>query len=94
MCEDTKHMANTPEMIVTLFVFFLALGLCFLRWPQADSWHVALCLFAAGLWTMLLLFVPDTWTPGFGLTAFFLVVGLARPLQIRARSRSSVTDDA
>ena len=86
-------MANTPETIVTLFVFFLALALCFLRWPQGDRWHVVLCLVAAGLWSGLLLFVTDTRTPSFGLTAFFVVVGLGRPLQLRARSRSA-TDQA
>ena len=74
-------MADTHQ-IVTLFVFFFGVALCFWRVPQADRWHVVLCVVAAALWCSLLLFEPRTRTSGFGFTAVaFLVCALSQPFQ-------------
>ena len=42
-------MTTDTQQVVTLFLFFLGVALCFWRWPQADRWHVVLCIVAAGL---------------------------------------------
>ena len=76
-------MAGDTHQIVTLFVFFFGVALSMWRWPQADRWHVVLCVIAAALWCGLLLFEPRTRTPGFGFTIFFLSIGLSRPFQRR-----------
>jgi len=67
--------------IATLFMFFLGVACCFLRWPQGDRWHVALCIVAAALWTGCLLLEPRTRTFMFGFIVLsFLSIGLSRPL--------------
>ena len=68
--------------VTTLFLFFLGVALCFLRWPQGDRWHVIFCLVAATIWAGLLFFVPATRAAGFAfVTLSFLSLALARPLQ-------------
>lgn len=77
-------MATDTQQVVTLFVFFLGVALCFVRWPQADRWHIVLCCIAAGLWTSCLLLEPRTRTLGFGIIVVsFLVIGLSRPFKRR-----------
>ena len=82
-------MADTRD-IVTLFVFFFGLALCFWRAPQADRWHVILCFIAAGLWSSLLLLNPSTRNPMYGVAvSVFLISGLTQYFRRRAESRSS-----
>jgi hypothetical protein len=88
MREDTDNMTNTPEMIFTLLVYFLGLGLCFWRWPQGDGRHVVNCLLAASLWGGLLLLVPATRVAPFAINATFLAIALSRPFQPAWRSRT------
>jgi hypothetical protein len=77
-------MTTDIQQVVTLFVFFLGVALCFVRWPQADRWHVVLCFIAAGLWLSCLLLEPRTRTGGFGfIVVSFLVIGLSRPWKQR-----------
>jgi hypothetical protein len=78
-------MAADNHQIVTLFVFFFGVALSMWRWPQADRWHVVLCVIAAALWCGLLLFEPRTRTLGFGFIVInVLILGLSRPFQRRA----------
>ena len=80
-------MGNSPN-IVTLFLFFFGLALCFWRAPQADRWHLILCLVAAGLWGSLLLLDPSTRTPMFGVaTSTFLIIAFAQYVRRRTESR-------
>ena len=77
-------MTADTSQIVTLFAFFFGVALCVWRWPQADRWHVVLCIIAATLWCGLLLFEPRTRTPGFGfIVTYVLMVGLSRPFRAR-----------
>ena len=77
-------MITEVQPVVTLFLFFLGVALCFVRWPQADRWHVVSCFIAAGLWASCLLLEPRTRTFGFGLIVVnFLVIALSRPLRQR-----------
>ena len=77
-------MATDTQQVVTLFLFFLGVALCFWRWPQADRWHVVLCIVAAGLWAGCLLLEPRTRTLGFlMIVSNFLIIALARPFQRR-----------
>ena len=70
------------HQIITLFVFFLGVALCFWRFPHADRWHVGLCLVAAGLWVGLLFFEPQTRTVIFGVsTVMWLVTALTQPFR-------------
>ena len=79
---ESDTMTTDIQQVVTLFVFFLGVALCFVRWPQADRWHVVLCFIAAGLWLICLLLEPRTRTFGFGLiVANFLIIALSRPLR-------------
>ena len=81
-------MATDTRQVITLFVFFLGVGLCLWRVPQADRWHFVLCAIAAALWCGLLLFEPRTRTPGYGFTVVtFLTCALAQPLQRRRLPR-------
>ena len=78
-------MAADTHQIVSLFVFFFGVALSVWRWPQADRWHVVLCVIAAALWCGLLLFEPRTRTLGFGFIVLnFLMIGLSRPFQRRS----------
>lgn len=55
--------------------------------PQADRWHVVLCLVAAALWSSLLLLVPGTRTLSFGFaTVTFLAIGLSQAFNLRPDS--------
>jgi hypothetical protein len=79
-------MADTLN-IVTLFLFFFGVALCFWRVPQADRWHLVLCLVAAGLWGSLPLLNPSTRTPMFAVvTSSFLIMALAQYFQRRTGS--------
>jgi len=75
-------MAIDTQQVVTLFVFFLGVALCFWRWPQADRGHVVLCIVAAGLWAGCLLLEPRMRTLGFlMIVSNFLIIALVRPLE-------------
>jgi hypothetical protein len=88
MWDNTDEVASDTHQIVTLFVFFFGVALCFWRVPQADRWHVVLCVIAAALWCGLLLFEPRTRTPPFGFVVVtFLVIGMSQPFRRRADSR-------
>jgi drug/metabolite transporter (DMT)-like permease len=77
-------MAPDTHQLVTLFVFFFGVALCFWRVPQADRWHVVLCVVAAAFWCGLLLFEPRTRTAGYGFVVItFLVCGLSQSFQRR-----------
>jgi len=81
-------MITEIQPVFTLFVFFLGVALCFVRWPQADRRHVVLCFIAAGLWVSCLLMEPRTRTLGFGfIVVSFLIIGLSRPYQQRRESQ-------
>jgi uncharacterized membrane protein YjjB (DUF3815 family) len=81
-------MAHSPN-IVTLFVFFFGLALCFWRAPNADRWHVSLCLIAAGLWISLVFLDPTTRNPMFAVaTSTFLIIALAKYFRRRPELRS------
>jgi hypothetical protein len=81
-------MAADIHNIVTLFVFFLGVALAMWRWPQADRWHVVLCLIAAALWCGLPLFEPRTRSAGFGfIVIYFLIVALSKPFRRRVDLR-------
>ena len=67
--------------IATLFMFFPGVACCFLRWPQADRWHIALTLVGATLWAGCLIVEPRTRTLMFGFIVLsFLGLALSRPL--------------
>jgi len=85
-------MAADTHQIVTLVVFFFGVALSMWRWPQADRWHVVLCVIAAALWCGLLLFEPRTRTAGFGFTVFFFIIGLSRSFQRRFGLRRQFSD--
>ena len=77
-------MATDTRQVVTLFMFFVAVALCMWRWPQADRWHVVLCVVVAALWCGVLWFEPRTRTTGFGfIVVALLTIGLRRPFQRR-----------
>jgi hypothetical protein len=85
-------MAADTHQIVTLVVFFFGVALSMWRWPQADRWHVVLCVIAAALWCGLLLFELRTRTAGFGFTVFFFIIGPSRSFQRRFGLRRQFSD--
>ena len=50
---------DLDTQLIVLVVFFVGVGLCMWRAPQADKWHLVLCFIAAALWGGLLWFVPS-----------------------------------
>jgi hypothetical protein len=82
-------MTNSAN-IAPLLLFFLGVALCFWRTPQADRWHVMLCVVAAVLWCSLPVFEPSMRRTGYWLvSASFLILSLTQPLRRRAESRLS-----
>jgi hypothetical protein len=68
--------------IATLFMFFIGVACCFVRWPQADRWHLGLTVVAAALWAGCLVLEPRTRTLMFGLIVLgFLSIAVSRPLK-------------
>ena len=81
-------MAADTQQIITLFVFFLGVVLCFWRFPQGDRLHIGSCFVAAGLWCGVLFFEPRARTVMFGVTTVtWLITALSRPFR---RHRDSV----
>jgi hypothetical protein len=76
-------MPNDPS-IIPLVLFFVGVALCFWRTPQADRWHVMLCVVAGVLWCVLPIFEPTMRRSGYALVVLtFLILGLSQPLRRR-----------
>jgi hypothetical protein len=79
--------ADTPQ-IVTLFLFFIGVGLCMWRAPQADRWHAVLCTIAGMLWCIPPLLDPRARTARYAsVAATLLIIGLLRSWQRRRQLR-------
>jgi hypothetical protein len=80
--------------ILTIFVFFFGLALCFWRAPQADRWHLVLWLIAVTIWSNLLLLGPSTRNPMFGVAlGTFLMLALGDTFDVeRSHDHSSKPD--
>ena len=77
-------MDADTHQIIALVIFFLGVALCMWRAPQADRWHVVLCVIATAVWSGLLVFEPRTRTPIFGFIVIsFLIVGFSKSFQRR-----------
>ncbi|HMJ81927.1 MAG TPA: hypothetical protein VK504_02100 [Vicinamibacterales bacterium] len=78
-------MASDVSQLATLFLFFVAMGLCLWRAPRADQRHVILCGIAAALWCDILLFEPRTPISGYAfIVVTFLITALAPAYRRRA----------
>jgi len=81
-------MAADTHQVITLFVFFFGVALSMWRWPQADRWHVMLCVIAVVLWCGLPWFEPSMRTTDYGfIVANFLIIGLSRTFRRRVDLR-------
>ncbi len=82
------RVMDLDTQLIVLFVFFLGVGLCFWRIPQADRWHVILCFIAAAIWGSLLWRVPSLRTLPFVVSALtFFGIGVLQPFQGSFASR-------
>ena len=77
-------MPGSPS-VIPLLLFFVGLALCFWRIPQADRWHVILCMIAGVRWFTLPIFEPTMRRSGYPLVVTsFLIFGLSQRLRRRA----------
>ncbi|MEP7304115.1 MAG: hypothetical protein ABJA98_01230 [Acidobacteriota bacterium] len=82
------EMAGFPNL-TPLILFLVGVAVCVWRIPQADRWHVILCIIAGVLWCSLPVFEPSMRSSGYVLVVVaFLVIGLTQPLRRRAASPS------
>jgi hypothetical protein len=79
-------MASSPNITPSI-LFFVGVAVCVWRIPQADRWHVILCIAAGLLWCSLPIFEPSMRSSGYALVVTaFLIIGLTQPLRRRAKS--------
>ena len=65
--------------ILTLFMYFGGMMLCFIRWPRGGRLHTALCALAAALWVGCLALEPKTRSWIFVATsAYMLFISLSK----------------
>jgi hypothetical protein len=72
---------SLDTQMIALILFFSGVGMTMWRVPQADRWHLVLCVAALGLWVTLAVLLPPLRTPGYLVTASgFVAFGLLRYL--------------
>jgi hypothetical protein len=70
--------------LTALILFFAAVALCLWRIPQADRWHVVLCVAAGVIWCVLPMFEPSMRRSGYALVVTgFMVLSLTQPFRRR-----------
>ena len=78
-------MEADARQIITLFMYFGGVLLCFIRWPRGDRLHLVLCAMAVALWLGCLMLEPKARGWVFVATAaYMLFISTSKPYRRRA----------